>query len=181
MHANHECKAEKLFIDETNKTLWIPSKVYTLGSWGFVGGEPYRGTNNRIVYGSDKNILQTDQDPIYQTQQIGITSYKLDVPKGKYKLTLHFAELVGGPSKEALAYNLDNNHKSEEQSVDRVFDVRVNGQMFLKNFNIAKDYGYATAVKKVIALNVSDDQGIRIEFLPVKGLPVLNALQLMQQ
>ncbi len=172
--------AERMFIDESNKILWIPGKAYTPGSWGFVGGEPYRGTNNRIVYGSDKNILQTDQDPIYQTQQVGIKSYKFDVPKGKYKLTLHFAELVGGPSKEALAYNLDNNHKPEEQNVERVFDVRVNGKTFLKSFNIAKDYGYATAVKKVIELDVKNDQGIQIEFLPVKGLAVLNAVQLIK-
>ena len=173
--------AKRMFIDEKDKILWIPDKIYVQGSWGSVGGEPYQGTNNRITYGSDKNIMQTDQDPIYQTQQVGITLYKLDVPKGKYKLTLHFAELLGGPSKEALAYNLDNNHKSEDQNVDRVFDVRINGQMYLKNFNISKEYGYATAVKKVIELNVNSGQGINIEFLPVKGVPVLNALQLMQQ
>jgi beta-galactosidase len=53
--------------------------------------------------------------------------------------------------------------------------------MYLKNFNIAKQYGYATAVKKVIELKVDNNQGIQIEFLPIKGLPVLNALQLVQQ
>ncbi|WP_342646563.1 glycoside hydrolase family 2 TIM barrel-domain containing protein [Mucilaginibacter sp. CSA2-8R] len=173
--------ANRMFIDEKARILWIPGKAYVAGSWGFLGGKPYSGTNNRILYGSDKDIKQTDMDPVYQTQQVGITAYKFDVPKGNYKLILHFAELLGGPSKEALAYNLDNNHKPEEQEVDRVFDVRVNGQMYLKNFNIAKQYGYATAVKKVIKLKVDNNQGIQIEFLPVKGLPVLNALQLVQQ
>jgi beta-galactosidase len=119
--------ANRMFIDEKARIFWIPGKAYVLGSWGFLGGKPYSGTNNRILYGSDKDIKQTDMDPVYQTQQVGITAYKFDVSKGNYKLILHFAELLGGPSKEALAYNLDNNHKPEEQEVDRVFDVRVNG------------------------------------------------------
>jgi beta-galactosidase len=172
--------AKRMINDDQHQTTWIPGQPYKQGSWGFIGGEPYKGTNNRISYGSDKNIKGTDMDPVYQTQQIGIASYKFDVPKGKYRLTLHFAELLGGLAKESLAYNLDNNHKAEDQVIERVFDVVINGQPFLKNLNLAKDYGYAAAVKKAIEVTVPDDKGIVIEFLPIKGLPVLNALQLQQ-
>lgn len=51
--------------------------------------------NARLPYGTDKNILDTEDDPVYQTQQTGIQQYRLDVPPGKYEVRLHFAELLG--------------------------------------------------------------------------------------
>ncbi|RYE28435.1 MAG: DUF4982 domain-containing protein [Sphingobacteriaceae bacterium] len=169
--------AKRYYIDEQQKQVWIPDQPYRQGSWGFIGGEPYKGTNNRISYGSDKNILGSENDPIYQTQQVDIKQYKLDVPDGDYELNLFFAELVGGAAKEALAYNLDNNHKKEQEE-ERIFNLKVNCFLFLENFNIAADYGYATGVNKKIKLTVLGGKGITLDFVPVKGNPVLNALQL---
>ncbi|PTS92432.1 glycoside hydrolase family 2 [Pedobacter sp. HMWF019] len=169
--------AERYFIDEQEHTLWIPDQAYRKGSWGYIGGAPFKGTNNRISYGSDKNILGTDRDPIYQTQQVGLSAYKMDVPDGTYELTLFFSELMGGPDKEALAYNLDNNHQKEIQE-QRIFNVNVNGKSFLNNLNLGEDYGYATAVQKSLKINVVNGTGILLDFVPQKGKPVLNALSL---
>ena len=169
--------SKRFYINEKQQELWIPDQPYKAGSWGWIGGEPYKGTNNRISYGSDKNILGTDNDPVYQTQQVGISEFKFDVPDGEYALTLHFAELVGGESKEALAYNLDNNHKKEVEE-KRIFDVAINGVPFLTQVNLAADFGYTTAVEKKTRITVINGKGIAIDFKSIQGKSVLNAIQL---
>ncbi len=169
--------SKRFYMDEKEHQLWMPDQPYRKGSWGWIGGEPYKGTNNRITYGSDKNILETDNDPIYQTQQVGIQQFKMDVPDGEYELSLYFAELVGGISKESLAYNLDNTHKKEVEE-NRIFSVAINGSAFLTHTNLAKDFGYTTAIRKKTRLTVQNGKGITIDFTPIEGKPVLNALQL---
>jgi beta-galactosidase len=169
--------SKRFYIEEHEKQLWMPGQAYRPGSWGYVGGSAYKGTNNRISYGSDKNILGTDNDPVYQTQEVGIKQFKLDVPDGVYDLTLHFAELIGGETKEALAYNLDNNHQKEAVA-KRVFQVAINGNVFLQKLNLAADYGYTTAVKKSTRINVQNGKGIVIDFTAITGEPVLNAFQI---
>jgi len=169
--------AKRYYIDAQDRQLWIPDQPYKKGSWGAVGGEAFKGTNNRMLYGSDKNILGTDKDPVYQTQLVDLKQYKMDVPDGDYELTLFFSELVGGADKEALAYNLDNNHVKEKEE-QRVFDLKINGMLCLDKFNIAAEYGYATAVNKKVKLTVLDGKGITLDFISVKGKTVLNALQL---
>lgn len=169
--------SKRFYIDENNQQLWLPDQPYKTGSWGWIGGEAYKGTNNRILYGSDKNILQTDNDPVYQTQQVGIKQFKFDVPDGEYELVLHFAELVGGETKEALAYNLDNNHKKEIEE-QRIFNVTINNVLFLEQLNLAKDFGYTKAVEKKTRLTIQNGKGISVEFNEIIGKPVLNAIQL---
>jgi len=168
--------AKRSFINKDNE-LWQPDQVYRKGSWGHVGGKPFKLiNNNRLPYGTDKNIKGTDDDPVYQTQQVGIEKYKIDAPKGEYELTLHFSELLGGTVK-GLDYNLDSEDRIEP-SGKRIFDVFVNNKMMLENFNITGQYGAASSVSKVVRLSVKDNNGIEIVFKPVEGDPILNALQL---
>ncbi|UEG55089.1 DUF4982 domain-containing protein [Mucilaginibacter daejeonensis] len=170
--------ADRYYIDEHLKQTWVPDRPYQKGSWGYVGGELYKAGNNRTSYGTDKNIVDTFDDPIYQTQRVGISQYKLDVPDGEYELSLLFAELTGGDAKEALAYNLDNGQSKEQKASDRVFNVTVNGVPFLHNFNIAAEYGRTTPVDKTIRVLVVNGAGITIDLAPVKGKTILNALKL---
>ena len=169
--------SKRIYLDDQEHQVWMPDQPYRKGSWGYIGGEAFKGTNNRISYGSDKNILDTNDDPVYQTQQVGIKEFKFDVPDGEYELTIHFAELLGGATKEALAYNLDNNHKKEIEEY-RTFDVLINGDMFMPHVNLATDYGYATAVKKKTRISVHGNKGITISFNAITGKAVLNAIQL---
>jgi beta-galactosidase len=171
--------ANRYFIDEKRKQVWQPDQPYRKNSWGSVGGKIFKVTgNSRLPYGTDRNIEETDEDPIYQTQQQGIEQYKLDVPTGKYELTLHFAELQGGAVK-GLVYNLENTERSEDTAT-RVFSVFVNDIPVLENLNIARQYGVATAVSKKLRVTVSDDKGIAIVFKASKGEAVLNALQVVK-
>jgi beta-galactosidase len=168
--------SRRYFIDNEQQTLWIPDQPYHKGAWGHIGGAAFKGGNSRITYGSDKNILNTELDPIYQTQQVDIKAYKFDLPNGYYQLDLYFAELMGGASRESLAYNLDNQVVKEGLEQQRIFDLNINGIKFLENFNIAQMHGYTTAVHKTVKVEVKGGQGIVLDFIPLQGQPILNAL-----
>lgn len=171
--------SERQFIDEAKQELWIPSPTYTVGSWGSIGGEIFKIKNSsRQSYGSDKNINETLNDPIYQTQLVGLDGYKLDVAKGKYEVTLHFAELMGNTNQSNLPYNLDSLIRvNKEIPEQRVFDVYLNDKLVIKNINLAATYGAAHSVQKKFDCVVSDDRGIQLEFKGITGKAVLNALQ----
>jgi beta-galactosidase len=168
--------AARFYVDESGQW-WQPDQAYSKGGWGSVGGKNFKLANNgRLPYGTDKNILGTNDDPVYQTQQTGIRQYRLDVPPGRYEVKLHFAELLGGKVK-LPPYNLSDDDR-DEKIKQRIFNVNLNGKALLQNFNIAEEYGLSRAVVKSATVVVSDSEGLQIEFEPVEGEPVLNALQL---
>ncbi|WP_187261632.1 glycoside hydrolase family 2 TIM barrel-domain containing protein [Pontibacter beigongshangensis] len=169
--------AKRLFIDELSQQVWLPDQPYRSGSWGHVGGESYTFKSNRQSYGTDKSIFGTDNDPIYQTQQVGIEKYRADVPDGQYEITLHFAELTGGQAKEVLPYNLGTGDEQEEKAEERIFDVHVNGVLVLEDLDLAQEYGVARAVAKKMPVTVSGNKGLEIVFTAKTGRPVLNGFQ----
>ncbi|WP_160166659.1 glycoside hydrolase family 2 TIM barrel-domain containing protein [Arcticibacter svalbardensis] len=172
--------AKRIYIDEDEKAVWLPDQVYQPGGWGHIGGEIFKMKGNaRQSYGTDRNIIGTDRDPIYQTQNIGIKKYKLDVPDGDYNLVLHFAELISADVKEALAYNLDNSSQSEKVE-ERIFDVFINDVPVLQRFSPKEKYGALTAGSEEFKLTITNGKGIEITFKVIKGQPVLNALQLIK-
>ncbi len=165
------------YFRDKEQQMWIPDQAYKQGSWGYIGGKIFTiSGNTRLPYGTDKNILGTTDDPIYQTQQVGINKYKIDVPAGEYDLTLHFAELLGGVVKE-IPYNLSDPDRIEPNG-KRIFNVYINSKLMLDSFNISAQYGAATAVAKTIRVLVADNNGIEIDFKSIEGEPVLNALQI---
>lgn len=168
--------AKRSYTDSSNQ-VWLPGQAYRKGSWGYIGGKPFGLVNNgRLPYGTDKNIIGTDDDPVYQTQQTGIESCCFDVPPGNYELVLHFAELQGGKVK-SLPYNLSDAAR-DEHTVKRIFNVSINEQSWLQQFNMQQAYGAATAISKRIQVEVKNNGGITIRFTPIEGEPVLNAVQL---
>jgi beta-galactosidase len=171
--------SQRQFIDEQKQEIWFPSQAYQAGSWGHKGGEAFKIKNSgRQSYGTDKNIRGTFNDPVYQTQLVGLDSYQLDVPKGKYEVTLHFAELMGNGIQSVLPYNLDSLIAvSKEVPEQRIFDVYLNDKLVIKKINIAATYGIANSVQKRFECVVTDEKGIRILFKNVQGKAVLNALQ----
>lgn len=177
LHINILLGAKRFYIDQ-DQNIWQPDQAYKPGSFGSVGGvaNAIKG-NTRQSYGTDRNIINTNDDPIYQTQKIDIQGYKFDVPAGRYEIILHFAELTTDKTKEALAYNLDNS-TTKEASQERVFDVLVNNKPLLQNFNAANKYGSLTAGTEKTEVIVTGNNGISISFKPIKGDPILNAIQL---
>mgnify|MGYP003583039551 FL=1 len=170
--------SQRQFRDDKNQ-IWLPSKAHEQSSWGHIGGEPFKIKNSsRQLYGSDKNIIGTQNDPIYQTQLVGIEGFELAAPKGKYEVTLHFAELMGNGIQSVLPYNLDSLvAEGKEIPPQRIFDVYLNSKQVIKALNLAAKYGIARSVERKFECTVADDKGIILTFKSIAGKPVLNALQ----
>lgn len=170
--------SKRYFEDREAEMIWIPEQQYRKGSWGYIGGESSRTkTRHGSLPCSDVDILNTCQDPIFQTQRKGLNEFRVDVPDGQYYVYLYFAELVSEKTKEALAYNLGNDSLGEQRG-RRIFNVSINGRTVLKNFDIAEECGEETAVIKKFTVDSFGKEGISIKFTPVEGEPVLNAVRI---
>ena len=169
--------SKRYFEDKTASIIWIPEKEYAAGSWGYVGGNEYtKKTKNGTQPASDFDILGTTNDPVYQTARIGLTDFKLDVPDGKYTVSLYWAELQTDKESATLAYNLGNDALKED-FIKREFDVELNGTKVLKSFNLTKEFGAQTAVVKKFELNADNGEGITISFKKQVGETILNAIR----
>ena len=168
----------RYFEDRAANVAWIPEQEYKPGSWGFIGGTSYRRqTGFGTMLGSDIDIHGTDMNPIFQTQRVGIKSFKADVPNGEYSVYLYWAELESDKEREALVYNLG---ADSEQTFagNRSFGISMNGTIVLDDFNIARDYGYARAVIKKFVITVKDGKGLSVDFHKKEGEPILNAIRI---
>jgi beta-galactosidase len=148
------------FIEEHNANyLWMPDKAYEKGGFGYMGGELLRTkTKRRNNIGTDVNIKGTENDPVFQTQMIGINQYKFDVPKGTYELTFLLAEL-----------------KTRNENV---MDILVNNKTIWSNINLKKQYGKDRGVTKRFLISVDDENGITINFKAKKGKTRLSGIKL---
>lgn len=172
--------SRRYFEDRPGSQIWIPEQEYHPGSWGYVGGERMlqrRTAGPRPAFEPD--ILGTEQDPVFQTQRAGLEAFKADVPDGKYYVYLYFADLTGPFRGKPMPYNLGNDALTAEDT-ERVFSIAINGAVVLKDFDIAGEYGFNTAVIQKYTVDVIDGKGLDVVFLPSKGLAVLNAIRIIR-
>jgi len=171
---------QRFFFDEQNHELWLPEQEYKNNSWGYVGGQVYKmSKTGRQSYGSDKNILNTDLDPVYETQRIGIQQFRFDVPDGDYELTLHFAELLSNIKKEELPYNL-NSITANDDFKERVFNVRINNKLALSKFSNKEELEPEISIQSKFSILVKNNKGIIINFEQIKAETILNGIQLIK-
>lgn len=170
----------RYFEDREGAQIWIPEQPYRPGSWGYVGGERMYQQNSggpRPVFEAD--IACTDLDPLFQTQRAGLEAFKADVPDGKYYVYLYFADLTGPSRGKPMLYDIGNEALSFGET-ERVFSVSINGVTILRDFNIAGEYGYDTAVVQRFPAESEGGKGLSIDFIQSQGLPVLNAIRIMR-
>lgn len=170
---------KRYFFDAKSQQVWLPEKEYTEGSWGFIGGKPFRLTDQaRQKLGSDIDVLGTELDPVYQTQRVGIEGFRFDVPDGSYELTFHFAELLSDKEKEVLVYNLSSNHTGKQQFKERSFDVSVNGNTIISALGSTNYLIPEQAYSIKTPVNAVKGQGVHIKFSPLSEASILNGIQL---
>ncbi|MBF9223861.1 beta galactosidase jelly roll domain-containing protein [Hymenobacter sp. BT662] len=172
---------QRTFTDAKLSQVWLPEQAYAPGGWGYVGGKPFAlpGTG-RLPYGSDRNILGTDYDALYETQRVGLTQFRADVPAGDYEVTLHFAELEAAPPTEQLVYNLAKTDAAATvpASASRRFDVLLNGQTVLPGLGIDNYLTPLQATSFKFPVSVRREQGIVVDFKAAAGEAVLNGIQI---
>jgi beta-galactosidase len=173
--------SNRYFEDKEARICWIPEQPYTSGSWGYIGGKPFK-TKTRFgeLPASELDILNTTQDPIFQTQRNGIEEFKADVSDGQYEVYFYWAHLIPFVQKEALAYNLGNTSTYENAS-NYIFDVVINGNTFLQNLDIPNQIGAERAIIKSTLINATEGKGISIKFNANKeGKTYLNAIRIVK-
>ena len=169
--------SSRYFEDKINGVIWIPEKEYTAGSWGYIGGKAYqKKTRFGVQPASDLNILGTNNDPVFQTMREGLKEFKLDVPDGKYTVSFYWAELFSSKEQQTSIYNLGDD-AIKEDFTQRIFDIDINGFKIAENLNLAQEYGEQSAVVKKYEVNATEGKGITINFNPVEGEPILNAIR----
>lgn len=169
----------RYFEDKIGAQIWIPEQEYRPGSWGYVGGERMvQQTSGGPRPAFEADIAGTGLDPLFQTQRAGLEAFKADVPDGNYYVYLYFAELTGPFRGKPMLYDIGNVTMSSGEA-ERVFSVSINGTTVLRDVNLAGEYGYNTAVIMRFPVDVEGGKGLSVDFIPSKGLPVLNAIRIM--
>ena len=124
------------------------------------------GFNTGIAETSTGAIAGTVDDGIYQTRRYDRSygaemKYTLPLADGEYELRLHFAEVWSGANGVPGA---------------RVFDVKVEDQLALDNFDIFATAGFSTALSVPIPVTVTGGQ-LTIEFIHGINNPTLAGIE----
>jgi beta-galactosidase len=170
----------RTFTDARLHQVWVPEQAYAPGGWGYVGGHVYKMPGDRLAYGSDRNVLDTDYDALYETQRLGLREFRLDVPDGAYEVTLHFAELEDAPAAEQLAYNLAADKTlvgAGAPAPGRAFSVLLNGLPVLPVLSAATGLLPLQALSYKVPVTARG-QGIVIEFRAQTGETLLNGIEI---
>jgi pectate lyase len=120
---------------------WNADQPYTPGGWGYVGGK---------THSTRDPIANTADDSLYQSERYGNFSYKFDVPDGLYDVTLYFAEIYW------------------KEAGRRRFDVLIEGDLMLDNYDIFATTGHDAAMALVFPEVWVEDGQLNIEFIKVK-------------
>jgi subtilisin family serine protease len=135
---------------DTKGDAYAADQVYSPGSFGYVGASSTFSTSDPIA--------GTEDDPLYQDQRIGMSSYRFDVANGHYLVVLRFAELT--------ANNIG----------ERRFHVTIEEQPVLFNFDVfARGGGQDVAVDRSFETDVIDGH-LDVEFFTQTGEPIVNAI-----
>jgi malectin (di-glucose binding ER protein) len=133
---------------------WVADRAWTAGGFGYIGA----GSVNRTKHA----IAGTDDDALYQTQREGTNGYRFDaLPAGTYQVELSFAELGNIPA--GL----------------RVFDVKINGQVVLLDYDPVAAVGTFAADRRVFTVTVPEGGSINVELLARRSFrnPIINAVR----
>jgi beta-galactosidase len=166
------------FYDPSARVLWMADRKYTPGLWGYEGGAPLIKTGGRQPKtGISNDILGTDNDPLFQTFNEGIESYRFDVKGGLYEVEVCLVEPNRNTREEELIYNLSADVETEVKEGSRVFSMKINGLEVLKNLNLTKEFGSLRAVTYKFQVYAKENEGIKVKFIPIEGQPVLSGIR----
>ncbi len=166
--------------DTKTGNYWLHDRDYQPGKYGHKNGSYYRVWNNMEAWqdireGIGHNIYGTRLDPVFQTFLIGVEDYHVDLPRGRYEVSLYFCEPFTNNRR------LDPYEKTgADQEGNREFDVLVNNKPLFSQINLAEQYGVYQSVIKTTTVHVAKE-GLKIKLIPRKGVPVLNGIKVIKK
>ncbi len=120
------------------------------------------GYSGGSTYATSSFIANTNTPVLYQSERYraGGFSYQFAVPSGTYTVRLKFGEIWFS------------------QAGQRVFNVSINGQQVLSNFDVVAAAGGAfTAIDKAFTVNATGGQ-IQVQLSPVVENPKISAIEI---
>jgi len=122
------------------------------------------------LFNKDVPIEGTNDDALYQTERFGAMSYEIPVSvAGEYDIRLHFAELFFG---------LPGGGSSGGQG-SRVFNVVIEGNSVLSNFDILSEVAPATALTKEFNNVTVNDGFASVQFVSVTESPKISGIEIL--
>lgn len=152
------------FTSDESHLTWIPDQPYTEGSWGYIGGKEQ---------GTQTEITNTTDDPLFQTLRNDIEGYRFDVPKGVYETEFLFTDIFHENAE--TAYQLGQNGQQENR--ENSFSIYVNGKLLEGNLSPCHESGYFHALRKRYNI-INDRDNIDIRFHSISGKSFLNGIKL---
>ncbi|MGB7395703.1 MAG: PQQ-dependent sugar dehydrogenase, partial [Pricia sp.] len=133
----------------------------------FLADEYFTGGN---LFDTDSPIEGTSDDALYQTERFGTFNYEIPVSvAGEYDIRLHFAEIFFGLPGGG----------SDGGAGSRVFNVTIEGNPVLSNFDILSETDPATALAKELD-NISVTDGfVSIAFTSITESPKLSGIEIL--
>lgn len=114
-------------------------------------------------------IFGTREPRIYQSRREGSFTYDIPLPAGVYELRLHFAETLYG----------ENNVAGGGES-SRVFNVYINGEKALHEFDVIAEVGPSAAdVRTFKDISPASDGKLHLKFEPFSNPPLLSAIEIV--
>jgi hypothetical protein len=145
---------------------WSPGGAFWTKDRFYEGGRRHSWHPQPYTYPFPDKIAGTDDDPVYQTERqfpgYGSVpaSYRVPLPAGEYRVTLHFVELF------------------RKKPWHRRFDVRLEGKPVLEGFRILeREEDVATALRRSFNLSVADGC-LDVEFHHQNGDPKVCGLEI---
>lgn len=131
---------------------YLADQEFTLTSdYGFMDG-------SNSTYSSTLQINNTDEDEIYRSEKYGLVTYNVRLHNGTYNVKLMFAE----------------NYFT--QSGKRIYDVYVEGNRVLQDFDIFSLVGNNTAYVKDVNNVIITDGELNIHFAAKIDNPLINGI-----
>ncbi len=141
--------------------LWGHDRFFTLGGTRYLYGRAHAA----------HQIEKTDEDPLYQSERwfarggAALPGYHIPLPPGRYRVTLHFAEVF---------YRAQGKQPADVRS----FDVRLQGTTVLPNYSPLAA-GFAVADLRTFDTEVKDGM-LAIEFVHKVENPKISALEIVR-
>jgi Malectin domain len=125
----------------------------------------------RTVGRSDP-VSGTDDPELYRSERFGNFTYTIPVAKGKYAVTLKFAETWFGPIKPG-----------QGGTGSRAFDILCNGTALVRKLDVYKEAGGGDRAldKTFHNLEPSPQGKLIISFVPIANYACINALEVIDE
>ena len=158
------------YYDEEKGITFLADRPYQKDQYGYVENS---GKCKRQLISN--NIKNTHLEGVFQTILSDCGRYQIDVPNGKYKVSLLFVE-PKLKSKEQIIFNLKYDVESDEDEEQRIFNIYVNDTLVEKHFNMSQNFTDKYGITIETNVTVTNEKGLNILLKSIEGEPVISGI-----